>query len=84
MELKQLFEQAIANVKLLKQKPDNTTMLKLYALYKQSTEGDVKGDTPSKFDMVGRAKYRAWEEQQGISQENAMQLYIDLVNKLSV
>ncbi len=83
MELQQLFEQAVANSKNLTKKPDNDTLLKLYALYKQSTDGDVKGDRPSFWDMVGQAKYDAWQAQKGNSKETAMQSYIDLITKLS-
>lgn len=82
MELTQLFEQAVANSKTLTKKPDNTTLLTLYALYKQSTEGDVKGDRPSFFDMVGQAKYDAWHAKKGIAQNEAMQMYVDLIEKL--
>lgn len=83
MELKTQFEQAAADSKTLSQKPDNETLLKLYSLFKQSTEGDVSGEAPSNpFDFVAKAKYNAWEELKGISKEQAMQQYIDLVTKL--
>lgn len=83
MELKTQFEQAIADSKTLSQKPDNATLLSLYSLYKQSTEGDVFGDSPSNpFDFVAKAKHNAWEEQKGKTKETAMQEYIDIVKKL--
>jgi len=83
MELTTHFEQAAASSKTLAQKPDNETLLKLYSLYKQATEGDVSGDVPSNpFDFVAKAKYNAWEELKGKSKETAMQEYIDLVTKL--
>ncbi len=83
MELKEQFEQAIANSKTLAQKPDNDTLLKLYSLYKQSTEGDVAGEAPTNpFDFVAKAKYNAWECLKGTAKETAMQEYIDLVIKL--
>lgn len=83
MELKEQFEQAVAGSKTLSQKPDNNTLLSLYSLYKQATEGDVSGDAPSNpFDFVARAKYTAWEGQKGKSADAAMQEYIDLVAKL--
>jgi diazepam-binding inhibitor (GABA receptor modulator, acyl-CoA-binding protein) len=82
MKLKELFEQAVASSKTLPEKPDNATLLKLYSLYKQSTEGDA-GEAPSNaFDFVAAAKYNAWEEQKGKSKDAAMQEYVDLVNKL--
>ena len=83
MELKEQFEQAVSGSKTLSQKPDNNTLLSLYSLYKQATEGDVSGDAPSNpFDFVARAKYTAWEGQKGKSADAAMQEYIDLVAKL--
>lgn len=83
MELKELFEQAVAQSKNLAQKPDNETLLSLYSLYKQSVEGDVSGDAPTNpFDFVAKAKYNAWTGQKGKSTAVAMQEYIDLVTKL--
>jgi diazepam-binding inhibitor (GABA receptor modulator, acyl-CoA-binding protein) len=83
MELKTQFEQAVTESKALSQKPDNNTLLSLYSLYKQATEGDVTGDGPSNvFDFVAKAKYNAWEEQKGKTNDAAMQEYIDLVTKL--
>ncbi|MBL0359118.1 MAG: acyl-CoA-binding protein [Chitinophagaceae bacterium] len=83
MELKEQFEQAVAQSKSLNQKPDNETLLTLYSLYKQSTEGDVSGNAPTNpFDFVAKAKYNAWDTQKGKSQAAAMQEYIDLVTKL--
>ncbi len=83
MELKEQFDQAVANSKTLAQKPDNETLLKLYSLYKQSTEGDVAGEAPSNpFDFVAKTKYNAWEGMKGKTKETAMQEYIDLVANL--
>ncbi|MFN4007060.1 MAG: acyl-CoA-binding protein [Chitinophagaceae bacterium] len=83
MELKTLFEQAVANSKLLSSKPDNETLLKLYSLYKQATEGDAPTDGPSNpFDIIGKAKHQAWQAMKGLTNESAMQQYIDLVASL--
>ena len=83
MDLKQQFEQAVAGSKQLSSKPSNEILLQLYSLYKQSTEGDVSGESPSNpFDFVGKAKHDAWAGQKGKPAETAMQEYIDLVNKL--
>lgn len=83
MELKEQFETAAANSKNLAQKPANDVLLKLYSLYKQGTEGDVSTEAPSNpFDFVAKAKYGAWEELKGITREDAMQQYIDLVTSL--
>lgn len=83
MELKELFEQAVANSKLINTRPDNDTLLQLYSLYKQATEGDAPAEGPSNpFDFVAKAKHNAWAQLDGLSAGNAMQQYIDLVNKL--
>lgn len=81
-DLKQEFEKAAVAIKGLSERPDNDTMLRLYALYKQGSEGDVKGDKPGFFDFVGAAKYEAWEKLAGTSSEQAMKKYVDLVKKL--
>jgi diazepam-binding inhibitor (GABA receptor modulating acyl-CoA-binding protein) len=83
MELQQLFEQAIANSKMLSEKPDNETLLNLYALYKQATNGDTTESGPSNaFDFVAKFKHEAWAKLNGTSKEDAMQQYVDLVTKL--
>ena len=83
MELKELFEQAVSESKSLSSKPSNDTLLQLYSLYKQATEGDNKSEPPANpFDFVAKAKYEAWTEQAGKSGEKAMQEYVSLVNKL--
>ena len=83
MQLKEQFEQAAAISKTLSQKPDNETLLNLYSLYKQSTQGDVSGEAPTNpFDFVAKAKYNAWEKLNGKPKETAMQEYIDLVTML--
>ena len=79
---KQRFEQAAIDVKDLAERPDNDTLLRLYALYKQGSEGDVHGDKPGFFDFVGTAKHEAWARLKGMSREEAMQKYVDLVAKL--
>jgi acyl-CoA-binding protein len=81
-DLKAKFEQAAEDVKKLKERPDNDTLLKLYALFKQGAEGDVNGPKPGFFDFVGTAKYEAWAKLKGTKGEEAMQKYIDLVKKL--
>lgn len=81
-DLKTTFEQAVADSKKLPEKPDNMTMLKMYALYKQATAGDVEGKRPGFADMVGRAKFDAWAEAKGKAADQAMQDYIDLVESL--
>lgn len=82
-EINDAFENAQKEVKKLTSRPDDASLLKLYALYKQGTVGDVQGDKPGFFDFVGAAKYEAWENIKGMSMEEAKQSYIDLVQNLS-
>jgi acyl-CoA-binding protein len=77
-----LFENAAIAAKALDERPDNDTLLKLYAQYKQGSEGDVSGEKPGFFDFVGVAKYEAWEKLQGLGEEDARAQYVDLVRKL--
>jgi acyl-CoA-binding protein len=77
------FEAAVANSKNLSQRPDNLTLLKLYALYKQASSGDNTDKKPGFTDMVGRAKWDAWNALKGTASQDAMQQYIDLVASLS-
>jgi diazepam-binding inhibitor (GABA receptor modulator, acyl-CoA-binding protein) len=81
-DLKKTFEAAVADSKNLPEKPDNATLLKLYALYKQGSGGDVDGKRPGFTDMVGRAKWDAWNEVKGKSNAEAMQEYVDLIESL--
>jgi len=81
-DLKARFEAAVANSKTLSERPDNATLLKLYALYKQATTGDVEGKRPGFTDMVGRAKYDAWAAIKGTPNEEAMSDYVALVDSL--
>lgn len=81
-KLKAAFDKAVAESKLLPEKPDNATLLQIYALYKQASEGDVQGKRPGFTDFVGRAKFDAWEGLKGTASEQAMQDYIDLIESL--
>ena len=83
MDLKEQFEQAVADSKSLSERPSNETLLQLYSLYKQSTDGDVNTEPPSNpFDFVNKAKYDAWSGLKGKSKDIAMQEYINLIQKL--
>ena len=81
-DLKDQFQKAAQDVMNLAERPDNDTMLRLYGLYKQGSEGDVNGPKPGFFDFVGTAKYEAWEKLAGTKPEDAMKKYVDLVKKL--
>ena len=80
--LKSSFDQAVADSKQLPDKPDNMTLLKIYALYKQASAGDADGKRPGFTDMVGRAKWDAWNALKGTTPDAAMQDYIDLIESL--
>lgn len=77
------FEAAVANSKNLTERPDNGTLLKLYALYKQASAGDNAEKKPGFSDMVGRAKWDAWNGLKGTASADAMQQYVDLIESLS-
>lgn len=81
-DLQAAFEKARDDSKNLPERPDNMTLLQLYALYKQGSVGDVEGKRPGFTEMVERAKYDAWATQKGKSKEEAMQAYIDLIESL--
>ena len=81
-DLNTTFEEAVKNSTSLSERPDNGTLLKIYALYKQATEGDNEAKKPSFTDMVGRAKWDAWEKLKDTSMDEAKQQYIDLISSL--
>lgn len=81
-DLKKTFEAAVADSKNLPEKPDNARLLKLYALYKQGSGGDVDGKRPGFTEMIGRAKWDAWNEIKGKAASEAMQEYVDLIESL--
>lgn len=78
-DLQSRFEQASLDITRLRHRPDNDTLLRIYALYKQGSEGDVHGEAPGFFDFVGTAKYEAWAKLRGLPRHEAMQAYVDLV-----
>ncbi|HEY4090637.1 MAG TPA: acyl-CoA-binding protein [Luteibacter sp.] len=81
-DLQSQFEQASLDITRLARRPDNDTLLRIYALYKQGAEGDVHGERPGFFDFVGTAKYEAWAKLSGTPREHAMRDYIQLVRDL--
>lgn len=81
-DLQQQFQAAAADSKNLAERPDNDTLLKIYALYKQGSAGDVEGRRPGFTDLIGRAKYDAWAKLQGLSKEDAMRQYVALIESL--
>ncbi|AEG69289.1 acyl-CoA-binding protein [Ralstonia solanacearum] len=81
-DLQARFDQAQLDVKGLSERPSNMTLLRLYALFKQGSDGDAHGDKPGFTDIVGRYKYEAWEGLKGTSQDDARQKYIELVEEL--
>lgn len=81
-DLEKQFEAAAADSKNLSERPDNDTLLRIYALYKQGSAGDVDGRRPGFGDMIGRAKYDAWAKVKGMSKEDAKRQYVDLIDSL--
>ncbi len=82
--IKEKFDKAVKEVELLKDRPSNDTLLQLYSLFKQATEGDNQHNPPeNQFDFVAKAKYEAWASLKGKSSEEAMVMYTELVEKLS-
>ncbi len=81
-DLKARFDQAARDVQELDARPDNATLLQLYALYKQATVGDANGKRPGMLDLVGWAKYDAWERLKGNTADQAMEQYIAVVQKM--
>lgn len=81
-DLRREFEQAAEEVKQLGTRPDNDTLLKLYALYKQGSQGDLQANPPGFFDFVGTAKHEAWAQLSGMPRDEAMRRYITLVRQL--
>ena len=81
-DVKKQFEKAAKDVTKAKTVPGNDMKLRLYAHYKQGSEGDVTGDKPGFTDFVGRAKYDAWAKIKGMSQDDAMKAYVKLVDRV--
>lgn len=81
-DIEKRFEAAAAAARKLPERPDNDTLLQLYALYKQGSAGDLSGAKPGLFDFVGLAKYEAWEQLRGVPKDEARQRYIELVERL--
>jgi acyl-CoA-binding protein len=82
-DLQAAFDTAVASSKSLSERPDNATLLKLYGLYKQASAGDVTEKKPGFADMIGRAKWDAWNALKGTAKDEAMQQYVDLIESLS-
>ena len=81
-DLKKKFDAAAKDAKNLKTRPSDDDLLRLYALYKQATDGDASGDRPGAFDFVNRAKYDAWARLKGTDTDKAMKSYVDTVARL--
>jgi acyl-CoA-binding protein len=81
-DLRRAFDQAAEDIRQRGIRPDNATLLKLYALYKQGSQGDLHGTQPGFFDFIGNAKYEAWAQLNGVTEQDAMRRYIALVREL--
>lgn len=81
-ELDDRFAAAAKGVQSLTKRPDDEDLLRLYALYKQATDGDVQGDRPGAFAMKDRAKYDAWARLKGTDPTKAREQYVKLADRL--
>jgi acyl-CoA-binding protein len=82
MTLEEQFEETSKRVHTLSQRPSNDILLDLYSYHKQASLGDVHGEKPGMFDFINAAKYNAWASKKGLTREQAMQHYVDMVNSL--
>jgi len=82
-DLRKKFDAAAAAVLKAKKDPGSDLKLKLYAHYKQATDGDVSGEKPGFADFVNRAKYEAWAKLKGMSADDAMSAYVKLVERVT-
>ncbi|XP_008323411.1 acyl-CoA-binding protein [Cynoglossus semilaevis] len=82
--MSELFDKAVEEVKVLKQRPDKNDLSDLYGLYKQATLGDVNTERPGFLDIIGKGKWDAWNTMKGVSKDEAMAAYVDLVEKLKI
>jgi carboxylesterase len=80
--LKSRFEAAVNASRTLPRRPENATLLEMYAFFKQGTEGDASGERPGFTDLVGRAKFDAWSRLAGTDRDSAMRRYVALVDSL--
>jgi len=76
------FQAAVAAVNAQTTDPGNEVKLRLYALYKQATLGDVSGRRPGLTNPVGRAKYDAWASVRGMSSDEAKRAYVEVASQL--
>ena len=83
MSLRESFEQSVKKLESFDERPGNEDLLKLYALYKQATIGNVADERPVGFDFKAIAKYNAWNALKDMTQDDAMKEYIQLVDSLS-
>ena len=78
------FTDAKQKVEELYKRMDNKTIKKVYAYYKQATEGDISGKRPSALRFRDRVKFDAWSSISGMKKEDAEAAYIELVNNLDL
>ncbi|MDR5756789.1 acyl-CoA-binding protein [Caballeronia sp. LZ035] len=81
-EIEQQFTQAQTDVTELPERPGNLTLLRLYALFKQGSLGDIQGEKPGFTDIAGKFKFEAWEALKGTPADEAKARYVELVESL--
>jgi acyl-CoA-binding protein len=82
-QLQARFDSAVAQSKNLSERPDNASLLQLYALFKQASEGDVRDPQPGAMDFVAAAKWNARDALRGVDRSEAMRRYVELVERLA-
>ena len=63
--------------------PSYDVMLKFYGYYKQATQGKCNDPKPSFWDVVGKAKWEAWNKCGNMSERDAMTLYIEELKQVT-
>ncbi len=80
-QIKAIFEEVVQRANKLPNQPPEV-LLEMYGLYKQALKGDVAGKRPGRIKIRETYKYDTWASRKGMSQEEAMKAYIELIKKL--
>ncbi|VDM01192.1 unnamed protein product [Schistocephalus solidus] len=76
------FEEAKLALSKLRKEPDNDIKLKIYALFKQATEGNCTKQRPGRLDFINFAKWQAWSDLGKMTTKVASESYIKLIKQL--
>lgn len=84
LEMKCLFEKAVAQSITITTKLNNENLLKLRSLFNQATKGDFDFDASNEIINVTKAELDAWASLKGKSIKDAQSEYIVLVHELKI